>query len=944
MKVLGSIIVCCCVFSYCLGQGSPLLRNYLPEEYAGFRQNWAVTQAPSGKIIIGNGAAVLIFDGNKWQEVPLPNLETTRSLLTASDGTIYYGGYNDFGYLKPDSLHRYSAISISDSVLQTHGNFNDVWYVKEHAGNIYFQTRNVIYVFDGEEIHAIASGATLNGLFHFNGDLVTLQDKTGLSKITGNQLEKIEGTEAFADDRLYGIEKFEDRWIFIFRNNGLVSYDGRFKLLEGEASRAVNTLAGYKSQKINEDELAIATLSGGIIIADKYGAITNSINENDGLNTNVTYNVYLDAEKNLWIATDNGISQFNVNSRLSKLDSRNGLKGIVTGIAVLDEFTFVGTTEGLYKVDSGWEPHAVVHGDGAINRVYNLLKSGNNIYVLTPSGIYITQNGGVAKWSDAVVYNGYAVPNTATVLFFDSNNIYLINDDAPQLDEPFYTHENTIQYVIVFKGDIWILDYNSKIHRIDFSGKLKEVYSTEISDNNRINILAHADSILWAGATYGLFYFDESEAAFKPDHRFSDEGIKQNQISIIETCDTGNLWFRANRTIKKAWFEQNRWNVSSTPYQQIGQGEAIYAISCVEDNILFGGTEGIYILNTNEWKYGSYYESKITGVYIRNDSLIYGGYGELPKPLVLPYQDNELRFTYAAASYISPENTLYQFKLDGFDSGWSNWTSERQKDYTNIPEGEYIFQVRSKNIFETEGAVDSFRFSVLPPWYRTWWAYLMYTLAISVILYTAYRIRVNQLLKVERIRNKIATDLHDEVSATLSSISYFAQAVKTGRVKENNKFIDLILESAVDAKEKISDIVWSINPEHDNWAMFLSKCNRYAADLFESKNIKYSLKIDTDIPLSLDMQLRQHLWLIFKEMITNAARHAEAKHVDVILNYTDNALRLVVQDNGNGMDVDKVKKGNGLVNIQKRAELIKANISLTTEIGFGTRWALKIPL
>jgi signal transduction histidine kinase len=108
--------------------------------------------------------------------------------------------------------------------------------------------------------------------------------------------------------------------------------------------------------------------------------------------------------------------------------------------------------------------------------------------------------------------------------------------------------------------------------------------------------------------------------------------------------------------------------------------------------------------------------------------------------------------------------------------------------------------------------------------------------------------------------------------------------------------------------------------------------------------MEYSLKIDEYIPGKLDMQLRQHLWLIYKEMVTNAVRHSGGNQLDVIMKNEEGTLKLVVQDNGEGMDVDKVKKGNGLVNINKRADLLNAEVSLKTSEGFGTRWSLKVPL
>ena len=217
----------------------------------------------------------------------------------------------------------------------------------------------------------------------------------------------------------------------------------------------------------------------------------------------------------------------------------------------------------------------------------------------------------------------------------------------------------------------------------------------------------------------------------------------------------------------------------------------------------------------------------------------------------------------------------------------------------------------------------------------------MYLSIISAILYFIHRVRVNQILKVERVRNRIAGDLHDEVSATLSSIYYFAEAIE--RYPEQSKsgrFVRLILESAFEAKEKITDIVWSINPEYDDWQDFLVKCRRHTSDLLESKNIKYDLKIQGDAKGKMDMEFRQHIWLIFKEILTNSVRHAEPSRVDVILSVQSGKLTLVIQDDGKGFDVKNTAKGNGLASIQKRAAQINADVELNSEKDFGTRWVI----
>src|SRR5699024_603982 len=204
-----------------------------------------------------------------------------------------------------------------------------------------------------------------------------------------------------------------------------------------------------------------------------------------------------------------------------------------------------------------------------------------------------------------------------------------------------------------------------------------------------------------------------------------------------------------------------------------------------------------------------------------------------------------------------------------------------------------------------------------------------------------HRIRINRILRVQRIRNRIASDLHDEVSATLSSIRYFAEAIQQGTQEQNERFVGLISESADEAKEKITDIIWSIEPENDDWVDLLSKCRRFASDLFESKNIDYELDIDTDINHSLGLELRQHLWLIFKEMAVNAARHSGADRVEVVCGIRNSSGQLVGCDKGIGMNGTAGKQsGKGIKSIRNRANKINAELRLESKPGRGTEWIM----
>jgi len=362
--------------------------------------------------------------------------------------------------------------------------------------------------------------------------------------------------------------------------------------------------------------------------------------------------------------------------------------------------------------------------------------------------------------------------------------------------------------------------------------------------------------------------------------------------------------------------------------------------------VWFGGSDGVIHYEFERMAdYNPMVHAGIREVYIGTDSLVVDFLGKmesLQSNYTFGYEHNQFRFTAALPSFDYPDANRFQFRLQNFDEDWSAWTDETHKDYTNVPEGNYTFQLRARDVYGNEYESAGFVFTVLPPWYRTWWAYLLYLFTISGILYTVHKIRVERIIEVQRIRNRIASDLHDEISATLSSISFFAEAIhqKKERNEEKEKrFIELISKSAGEAKENMSDIIWSINPANDDWKALLAKCRRFASDMFESRDIEYNLDIAEDIPKRIDIELRQNIWLIFKEMVTNTARHSGAAHANISLRYKDNAIHMEVADDGEGFNPEEVKQGNGIKNINKRAENIGAQLDVKSNVN-GTVWKL----
>tara|TARA_Y100001935_G_scaffold251458_1_gene253409 strand:- start:15336 stop:18170 length:2835 start_codon:yes stop_codon:yes gene_type:complete len=932
------------------GQGLFSSTQYQFEEFKLAEQIHDVVQDSNQILFFVDSDGYTVYDSNKWMNLHLGNEGAGRSILIDDKGQLYVSGFNDFGLIRSDSLNQLSYHSVSDQ-----------YYSKEESINVHrdaVQKGEAIYKYGNHGLDIIYPDTLLKfpftnsfaNIFKLKGKIY-VNGTDGIYEFRNDEYHYVESSRLFKDDILTFSFSFTDETELLgFKNSGLYLFNGsQFRHLKLEKESQVIDDFVYTGVKLSGDLFGVGTLYGGVYIFDNDGNLIRHIHTgNDLLSTSKSVlDLYVDHEENLWVNMWGGIQTIPMNLPVTYFGKSSGI------IATIDKLLFKDSVQYLNSADHSiyrrtWKSNS---GENTFLKTEHngiLFKAGSVIYLISlPDGqLFVESESGFEKVSE-MPFSGFIKHSEDPLMLTLSKTLFSLNGN--------YQVQDSIETDIeIFKG----IQYENDYFLFDRFGNGRRVKNTSIqtvdietpsSDRIAISDLVVINGKLFltaeGGRNMGIYEFIPEKNTFikSPFFRNIDKDLTEKQVLTIEQCGNGDIWVNNNMFTKRIYRSGEEYRVERARYNLIGEGEAIHSIKCDRDGVWFGGTKGLYQLTDPEWEYPYEFRSNITGVYVHNDSLIYGGFGEPDKPIVLSYKDNELRFTFSAASYIAPERNEFSVKLDGFDANWSNWTTEPQKDYTNIPEGAYTFLVKSRNVFEMEGSIDRFSFRVLPPWYRTWWAYMIYAVLIFSILYAIYKIRVAQLLKVERMRTKIASDLHDEVSATLTGISFFAEAVERDSDEERKKhFVDLIKESAGDAKEKITDIVWSINPDNDNWIQFLAKCRRYASDLLESSGLEYTLKIDEVIPGKLTMEVRQHLWMIYKEMLTNVVRHSNAKRVDVILGFRKSRLMLVVQDNGNGMMEEQKSSGNGVNNIRKRAKALHAELDLQSDQGSGTRWTLII--
>jgi two-component system, NarL family, sensor histidine kinase UhpB len=217
---------------------------------------------------------------------------------------------------------------------------------------------------------------------------------------------------------------------------------------------------------------------------------------------------------------------------------------------------------------------------------------------------------------------------------------------------------------------------------------------------------------------------------------------------------------------------------------------------------------------------------------------------------------------------------------------------------------------------------------------------------IGFLLINRYRVmnRAKRLLEIEKVRNNIARDLHDDIGSTLSSINILSQVALTEKNGDTQNYLQRIGNQSARMMEDMGDMVWSINPRNDSMHQVVTHMREFTTEILESKNIEYHFVEDIKEGVTLTAEQRKNLFLIFKETINNAAKYSGAKKIDIRLQLHDNRLVLGIKDNGQGFDEQTTKTGNGLRNMRERAKEINGTISLKSGVKEGTEVELRLPI
>ena len=787
---------------YSAETGAPLLRNFTPTEYNGAVQNWATVQDRRGVIYVGNVEdGVLEFDGIRWRRIPTTNRTTVRSLAVADDGRIYVGALGEVGYLAPDESGVTRYVSLLERIPPEYRDFADVWRTFATPDGIYFETFKRLIRFDSHgRVRVWNADTSFHLAFYVRGTLYAREVGLGLLRMVGDQLEKVPQGEQFSDEKIYvmlpwpGSPATNDRGtgalLIGTRTRGWFIWEnGTFRPWKTEADADVNAAMLYCGRWLADGTaLAVGTLHQGVFLLSRTGALLGHIDKATGLASDTVFDLFQDAQAGLWAALDAGIARIDVGSPLTRFSQQAGIDGAIISVVRHDGNLYAGTTQGLYRLQTaGRDATPFIKVPGIQGQTWSFLSLPDRLLVTNLQGVYEIRGDQITlvRPSSQVSFSlARSVQDPARVFVGLQNGLASMRLQAGRwLDEgPIDGVSDEVRTMTQEgNGQLWMGTLSTGIVRLSFPEAQR---NTPVRLAPVVEHFGRAEGLLPPSTTdvfaidgrpvfattRGIFRFDPKSGHFAADPRFARLFAEDTRqvASILEDAAGGVWMFTSNetKTVREAGVARltngaYRWD--PRPLRQMA-GRAIASIYADPDGVLWlGGEDSIYRYDPRvPLDFRQPFAALVRAVSDRNGHRIFGGAGGSRAP-TLDYGKNALRFEIAAASYgIQPSR--FQVLLEGVDSEWSPWSTEAYRDYTNIHEGAYTFHVRAMNEFGSVSQQGVYSLRILPPWYRTWWAYLAYALFGALAFFGVSRWRSMTLRKRNLLLAKLVAQRTRQLS------------------------------------------------------------------------------------------------------------------------------------------------------------------------------------
>ena len=503
------------------------------------------------------------------------------------------------------------------------------------------------------------------------------------------------------------------------------------------------------------------------------------------------------------------------------------------------------------------------------------------------------------------------------------------------------------------QGWLWLATHEKGLYAVNpTTGLVLQHYSAQddkakLYSNTGYDIEQLNDSIIVFGAGCLNFVDKKNKKVKLVTYR---EGLPANDVYRLRIDDQGSLWIITSNGLSR----YNPRNSRITPYSRkdgIMLAEQTKSADYVgrEGFVMFAGSNAVIMFKPSSFTSNqpppdvSITDFKIFNQYIPVDSL-----QALPMVKLGPNQ-NSFSVYFSSLSFMQRDKLTYYYKLEGRDKNWNKSNRWDYENYSLLPPGRYVFRIFAENIEGLRSKnITELIVYIKPPFWQSMWFISSLVFMLALLIYYFHNERVKRLLAVEKIRNKVARDLHDDMGSTLSTINILTSMAKTKMNTDPVKtsdYLGKIGDNSQRMMDAMDDIVWSIKPSNDSMQKITARMREFATNVLEAREIEMTFDVQQEVyDVKLDMEARRDFFLVFKEAVNNAAKYSKADTVNIKIEMKNKKLQFTIHDNGIGFDVAAADSGNGLGNMTKRAEAMQGQLNIISEASKGTKVTLKIPV
>jgi ligand-binding sensor domain-containing protein/DNA-binding CsgD family transcriptional regulator len=843
------ILIIVIIFSAYIGKsqsiGYPFYKYFSSQDYHGGIQNWKITQSQAGLLYVANNFGLLEFDGTNWNKYSLESGTKCRDVFVDSNGKIYIAAQGDFGYYVPNQKGKLAFVSLADSVPEISRNFDEAWRVFKQNDHILFCTFDDIFIFNlsGKLVKIVKPETDPDNFFLVNNKLYLNQAGKGLSAMENGEVKSTPYGNYFSKMTISGIIELNNDQLLIstLKNGVYLKTGGNINVWNTKSQSIFKNANINKMKRLRSGNIAIGTQNEGLYVLNIKGEIQFHLNKGKGIENRTVLSLHEDIQGNLWLGHNNGISSVALNSPFEHVNEQTGLPGTGYDALLLNDTLFLGTNNGLYYKNINHKNSLFEKVKNTTGQVYKIQNINNAVILGHHAGTFRIKKGEAQLISES--------PGTWTFLDLRNHPEYVIQGNYKGLSL-FRKTNKGIEFLHELKGfeessrvmeededgNIWMTHGYKGVYKIKLSEDLKtvnsEYYGIEkgLPSKVLINVWRLNNNLIFSTED-GLYEYDKAKDRFVKSSFLSEYFSPETQFVSFAEDALGNIYFvsmKETGVLEKS--TNGKYQKHTAVFNQLKNAlnDDLHNIIPLDANkVLFAAKEGfVQFDNTIQKLPDINYDVIFTKIGISNskDSIItYGrqmkgntvSFKQLNKEIEIPFKENSIRMEYSAPYMNGQFQNEYQYWLENNEAGFSEWSVRTAKEYTNLKEGNYIFHVRAKNIYGQLSNVATFEFTILPPWYRTNWAYGLYIflgLVSSVLIFLFFELRYKKKTEIiTEEKEKEITRIDSELKTSEQKLEHLKNEKLKSEIKLKNKELATSTMHLINKNSFINSIKSNLN-------------------------------------------------------------------------------------------------------------------------------------